>query len=62
VAKPLCKKQKKLEKDPDAYAELVRAARFACEQCGRAARKKKYVCRARKIGSAAAGRVALRVA
>ncbi len=47
MGKELCKNKNKnknkLKQDP----------RFVCEKCGRSARKKKYLCRARKIAATA---------
>ncbi len=49
MGQELCKSKKKLKQAPEAFAVLVQDPRFVCEKCGRAARKKKYLCRARKI-------------
>jgi len=58
VAKELCKIKKKLKKDPKAFAEMLEDPRFVCDKCGLAARKKKYVCEARKIAPVTELRVA----
>ena len=48
MAKTLCKMTKTLSDDFAAYAELVKGAKFVCERCGRAAVKKKSLCKPRK--------------
>jgi len=58
VGQELCKNKKKLKADPAAHAEMVRDPRFVCGKCGRAARKKKFLCRASKIKPGAGLRVA----
>lgn len=48
--KKLCKwKKDKLKKDLEDYAPLVEKAKYVCENCGRAARKKKSVCKPVKL-------------
>ena len=50
MAKELCKIKKALiEYDIDAYCQLVDKPRFVCRRCGRAANKKKYVCKPTRI-------------
>ena len=45
-AKRLCDwKTGDLEKNLDDYRKLVRDARFVCRECGRAAAKRKTVCK-----------------
>lgn len=58
MGKTLCKKRKKLKRDPDGYALLVREPRFLCAKCGRASAKKKLLCRARPIASTGVERLA----
>jgi hypothetical protein len=57
VGQKLCKNKKKLKRAPEVY-EMVRDPRFLCRKCGRAARRKKYLCRARKITPEVSLRVA----
>jgi len=45
MAKTLCKMTKTLNDDFEAYAELAKGAKFVCEKCGRAAAKKKNLCK-----------------
>ena len=48
MAKTLCRMTKILSDDFEAYAELVKGAKFVCGKCGRAAAKKKSMCKPRK--------------
>jgi hypothetical protein len=48
MARTLCERRQKTKKELAIYAELVSEPRFVCSKCGRAAVKKKYLCRARK--------------
>jgi len=52
VAKTLCERRRNTKKELAVYAKLVSEPRFVCRKCGRAAVKKKYLCRARKYRSA----------
>lgn len=39
-----------LQKDcPKDYEELVRDAKFVCKKCGRAAAKRKHLCKPKKL-------------
>lgn len=48
MSKTLCKLAKDIEKDFRSYAELVKGAKFVCTRCGRAAAKKKNLCKPQK--------------
>jgi hypothetical protein len=49
--KTLCELEKMglLQADFEAYKELVRKGKYVCRRCGRAARKKKLLCRPEKL-------------
>jgi hypothetical protein len=50
VGKELCDLSDKLLPDEfKAYAKLVKKPRYICRKCGRAARKKKNLCKPQKI-------------
>ena len=53
MGKELSKRKKKLKQDPHGLARMLQDPRFVCEKCGRSARKKKYLCRARKMAATA---------
>ncbi|MCS6910462.1 MAG: hypothetical protein NZM11_07825 [Anaerolineales bacterium] len=46
MAKTLGQRKKYLPRNPAKYMRLVARPRFVCAGCGRAARKKKHLCRA----------------
>lgn len=49
--KTLCELEKAglVRSDLKAYAKLVRKGKYVCRKCGRAARKRKYLCQPEKI-------------
>jgi len=49
MGKELCKQQKMLQNDFAAYVLLVQPPKFVCVKCGRAAKKKKYLCNPQKM-------------
>ena len=51
AAKKLCELVKKglLKDDPQAYAELIRQAKYMCKRCGRSAVKSKCLCKPAKL-------------
>ena len=51
MGRTLCKLATKetLENDLDGYAKLVKGAKFVCAKCGRAAAKKKHLCKPKKV-------------
>lgn len=49
MTKTLCNRQEELKRDFAAYAARVDAPSFVCKKCGRAANRKKYLCKAKKI-------------
>jgi hypothetical protein len=49
VGKTLCNFKKLRVKDFARYARLVNEPQVICKNCGRAANRKKYVCKPRKI-------------
>ena len=49
MAKSLCKLKKSCKKEFGSYVALVNKPRHVCTKCGRAANKKKYLCKPRKI-------------
>ncbi len=49
MGKTLCNLSKDIEKDFSSYAERVKGARFVCARCGRAAAKKKNLCKPKKM-------------
>jgi hypothetical protein len=49
VGRTLCNLKKLRKKDFAQYAKLVDQPRVICKNCGRAADRKKYVCKPRKI-------------
>jgi len=49
VSDSLCKLEKLLKHDFDAYCQLVSEPRFVCRNCGRAANKKKHLCDPKRI-------------
>ena len=49
MAKPLCELKKSLAQDFDCFAELVVDATHVCRRCGRAANKKKLLCKPVKL-------------
>ncbi|MFC2156294.1 hypothetical protein ACFLT9_00525 [Acidobacteriota bacterium] len=44
--KTLCKlsKKKNLDENWEEYVKLVKSPRYVCQNCGRAAKRKKYLC------------------
>ncbi len=49
MAKTLCKLIKNLDDRFEDYAARVKGAQFVCAKCGRAAAKKKHLCKPKKI-------------
>jgi hypothetical protein len=52
MSKTLCERQDLLDKHPERYMRLINAPRVVCRKCGRAANKKKYVCKPKPIPAA----------
>lgn len=51
--KTLCKwKKDRIDKELDALKEIVRAPKFVCKNCGRAADDKGWLCKPSRIGDA----------
>jgi hypothetical protein len=44
MSRSLCQRERLLRDDFRSYCRLVADPRFVCRHCGRAARKKKYLC------------------
>ena len=49
MARTLCDRKRTLNQDATEYARLVRKPRYLCLECGRSARKKKYLCKPGRI-------------
>ena len=49
MGKTLCKLDKLLKQDFEAYCQLVDRPNFVCKKCGRAANEKKFLCKGQKL-------------